>query len=432
MVEYIDNKIKNDSKTTLIVKEPQWVVDSRKEDPLGRTFWVGVGNKFLANELLPINATEEMVDDFRNKGYDMWQVPWGYLESFQLNIDEAICSIIGIATASSLKFISGGKLKEAKLNSYINPFTKDVITVGNDPEDHLQYANFFDLSVISEEDKARPLFIHLDMSLSGDKTGIAGVWIMGRKHVVNNLLTDGYDGNTAAVIDRLGVVQDDSSDLIYKLAFSVSVEAPKGAQISFAKHRTFIRWLRDQGFVIKNISSDTYCAANIHQDLQAEGFKTSILSVDRTTKDANGKPMCLPYYYLKIAIYERRLLIYQKCDQLTNELVDLEKLSDGHIDHPKNGSKDQADAVCGALYSASQFSEEYSYSYGGELLETMLDANADASTPDKANQMYILSTFQQELDNIYSELNRCTEIERQQQREDIIDYSDISDGIIVL
>ena len=432
LVEYIDNKIKNDSKTTLIVNEPQWVVDPRKEDKYGRTFWVGVGNKLLANELLPIGATEEVVNEYRDKGYDLWQVPWGYLEAFQLNIDEAICSIIGIATASSLKYISGDKLKQAKLNTYINPFTKDVIEVGNDPDDHLQYANFFDLSVVSEADKARPLFIHLDMSLSGDKTGIAGVWIMGRKANDNNLLTDGYDGNTAAVIDRLAVAQDDSSDLYYKLAFSVSIKAPKGKQISFAKHRTFIRWLREQGFAIKCITSDTYCAANIHQDLQAEGFKTNIISVDRTTRDANGKPMCLPYYYLKTALYERRLLLYAKCDQLTDELIDLERKSDGHIDHPQNGSKDQADAVCGALYSASQFSEEYSYSYGGELLETMLDANADVSTPDKANQMYILSTFQQELENIYSDLNRCTEIERQQQREDLIDYSDISDGIIVL
>jgi len=29
--------------------------------------------------------------------------------------------------------------------------------------------------------KKKPLFIHLDMSISGDKTGIAGVWIKGKK-----------------------------------------------------------------------------------------------------------------------------------------------------------------------------------------------------------------------------------------------------------
>jgi hypothetical protein len=29
--------------------------------------------------------------------------------------------------------------------------------------------------------KYKPLYIHLDMSLSGDRTGIAGVWLKGKK-----------------------------------------------------------------------------------------------------------------------------------------------------------------------------------------------------------------------------------------------------------
>ena len=62
---------------------------------------------------------------------------------------------------------------------YENPFTKEIIEVGNNPEDHMQYANFFDLSKIPDSLKARPMFIHLDMSSGslgkGDKTGIAGV-----------------------------------------------------------------------------------------------------------------------------------------------------------------------------------------------------------------------------------------------------------------
>mgnify|MGYP006935594051 FL=1 len=28
---------------------------------------------------------------------------------------------------------------------------------------------------------SKPLFIHLDMSISGDMTGIAGTWIIGKK-----------------------------------------------------------------------------------------------------------------------------------------------------------------------------------------------------------------------------------------------------------
>lgn len=122
-----------------------------------------------------MDADDSLVDEFRRKGYDMWQVPIGYLETFQNNVDEAICSIIGIATASTLKFLSGARLEQIKTDSYQNPFVKDVIEVGNSPDDHLQYMNFFDMSRVDPSDIGRPMFIHLDMSVSNDKTGIAGV-----------------------------------------------------------------------------------------------------------------------------------------------------------------------------------------------------------------------------------------------------------------
>ena len=78
-----------------------------------------------------------------------------------------------------------------------------------------------------------------------------------------------------------GKNSDSSRELQYKLAFSVSVKAPKGFQVSFEKNRNFIRWLRDRGFAIKGVSSDTYQSAQIQQDLKSDGFKTEIISVDR-------------------------------------------------------------------------------------------------------------------------------------------------------
>ena len=144
---YIENKRITDSKNTLVVDEPQWVVDSRKDSDT--KFWVGLGNKFLANELLPLDVTDEQLEEYRAKGYELWQVPIGYLDTFQQNLDEAICSIIGKATASSLKYISGERLLSAKVDTYKNPFTKDVIEVGNAPDDITQYSDFFDLSTIS-------------------------------------------------------------------------------------------------------------------------------------------------------------------------------------------------------------------------------------------------------------------------------------------
>jgi hypothetical protein len=252
------------------------------------------------------------------------------------------------------------------------------------------------------------------MSLSGDKTGIAGTWITG-KHPT-----------------QAGENADSSRELQYKLAFSVSVKAPKGFQVSFEKNRNFIRWLRDRGFAIKGVSSDTYQSAQIQQDLKSDGFKTEIISVDRV--DSTSK-LCLPYHYLKSAIYERRVKIYEKCDLLTDELVGLERLSDGHIDHTADGinSKDQADAFCGSLYLASKFADEYSYSYG-ENLEAALDVSLE--TNDTLLKTQMIAEFENELTKLYfdtcKEVGQTPSMVTPQQREEYERYQDIASGIIIL
>ena len=404
---YIEMKRQNESKTTLIVDEPQWVIRNDKGTPNDPgSFYVAVGNKFLAHELLPVGASEEEVNAYREKGYFMLKVPPIYREAFEDNMDLALTDNAGISTSSSTKYISGVRLNQAKVDTYKNPFMKDVIEVGNSPEDVLQYANFFDLSKVNPKDMARPLFIHLDMSLSGDKTGIAGVWITGKRP------------------QKVG--EEPSKELEFKLAFSVSVKAPKGFQVSFEKNRNFIRWLRDRGFAVKGISSDTYQSAQIQQQLKADGFNTKILSVDRID---NSTRTCLPYAFFKSAIYERHIQIYKDCPLLTEELVSLERLSDGHIDHPQNGSKDQADAACGAIFLASEFADEYSYDYG-ENLETSLDINVAVSDEFKKHQM--ISEFQDELTKIYAEMALADETINYQKKQEYESYQDIMAGIIIL
>ena len=272
--DYIETKKKNESKTTLIVDEPQWVVDSRKDSP--EKFYVAIGNRFLANELLPLNPPKDLIDEYRAKGYTMLAVPIGYRENFEDNIDGALTDIAGIATAASLKYISGVRWNEIKTARYENPFTKEIIEVGTAKDDNLQYYNFFDLSKVSDEMRAKPLYVHLDMSRKGDKTGIAGVYVLGKKPKIEG--------------------EDSSREMFYRVAFNVSVKAPKGYEISFDKNRIFIRWLREQGFNLASISSDTFQAAQIQQQLISDGFDVKTISVDRL--DPQTK-QCLPYAYLK-------------------------------------------------------------------------------------------------------------------------------------
>lgn len=405
--DYIKRKAE-DAKT-LIIDEPQWVVRNDKGTPNDPgAFWVAVGGKMLASELLPVDVSDEVVQTYRVKGYKMIKIPPIFRRDFETNMDQALMDIAGEASTSAAKFISGERITAAKITSYENPFVKDIIEVGDGLDDYLQYANFFDLSKIKPEDKARPLFIHLDMSTGGkgkgDKTGIAGVWITGKSPSIPG--------------------QESSLTLRYKLAFSVSVKAPKGHNISFIKNQNFIKWLRDQGFSIKMISADTFQSAAVLQELSYAGFNTKIQSVDRT----NSEHICEPYYYLKSAIYDRRVEIYDKCDLLTEELVNLEKEASGKIEHPeggKYGSKDQADAFCGALYAASQFAEEYAYDYG-ETLAATLDANLEETSNDKAEW---LDLYTKDLIRTYAEIE---DTRTQQEKDRLQQLQNIADGIILI
>lgn len=358
---YIDMKKRNESKTTLVIDEPQWIIRTDKDSP--NKFCVAVGNKFLNSEVLPLSATEEDLAIYRDRGYSILRVPMGFYEAFIDDIDIALTDIAGISTTNATKYISGARWAALKVDGLQNPFTKEVLIVGNDPADKAQYYDFFDLTKIDPALKSRPLYVHLDMSLSGDKTGIAGVWIKGKKP------------------HQEGV--PDSKELYYRLAFSVSIQAPKGHQVSFEKNRQFIYWLRENGFNIKKITCDTFQSADLMQSLTAHGYNSEVLSVDRVNQDR----ICIPYQYFKSTIYEERLELYPTT-LLTEEVVGLERNNNGKIDHPMGGtvgSKDQVDAVCGAIYTASLDAEQFAFDYG-DTLEAMTKVS---SNQNPQNQLII-------------------------------------------
>ena len=64
METFIQNKKKQESKTTLIVDEPQWVIRTDKDSP--NKFKVALGNKFLNSEVLPLNITDEELKTLRD------------------------------------------------------------------------------------------------------------------------------------------------------------------------------------------------------------------------------------------------------------------------------------------------------------------------------------------------------------------------------
>ena len=373
---YIDNKRKNNSKTTLIIDEPQWVIRTDKDSP--NKFYVAVGNKFLNSELVPLDATEADLQIYRNRGFSLIHVPMGYYENFVDDIDVALTDIAGISTSNSQRYISGVRWTEIKNDTRQNPFVKEVLEIGNGPEDTTQYYDYFDMSRVTKEYKRFPLYIHYDMSISGDKTGIAGTWIV-RKTVTK-------DGNLP------------SRDLFFALAFSVSIKAPKGRQISFEKNRQFAYWLKEQGFNIKGISSDTFQSYDTLQALKSKGFNCDVVSVDRLTDK-----VCLPYQYFRSTIYEKRLDVYPT-KLLTDEVIGLVRDGNGKIDHTSAGggidSKDQVDACCGSIWNASQHAEEFAFEFGESLADS-IDVNLDG---ESLTEKQITVDFEEELNKMFDPL----------------------------
>ena len=347
--EHIKKKLRNDGENTFLVDEPVWNIRPASEY-LGIRFKVAQGNRFLASEIIPDDAD---IKHYIDKGHIILDVTIEYRNAFEDDIDRALCDYAGVSSSDSTKYISGARLSAVKRPEFQNPFTKDIIETGNAKDDLVQYYDFFDSSKIPEELKSRPLFVHLDMSVSGDRTGIAGVWIVGKKPPVPD--------------------QPASKELFFRLAFSTSIKAPKGHQVSFEKNRQFIYWLREQGFNIKGVSTDSFQSTDTGQSLAARGYNYSQISMDRVSSDHINHP----YQYFKNTIYEERIEMYDS-QLLTEEILQLERLQNGKIEHSdggKTGSKDISDAVAGALYNASQHAEEFAFDYA-ETYDTIVNTNS--------------------------------------------------------
>lgn len=114
----------------------------------------------------------------------------------------------------------------------------------------------------------------------------------------------------------------------------------KDKSVDFADVRNFIISLRRRGFKIGLVTFDRWQSHDTMNILTREhGIKTDILSVAKKHYDDFLSTM-----------YEGRLF-GPKIDLLIKELGELKEVK-GKVDHPRKGSKDLSDAVCGAIFNA--------------------------------------------------------------------------------
>lgn len=304
-----------------IVDRPQWeVLPKSMFSP--ETFFIAVGGKSQKGFVVPDNQSDEAsLDDLRKQGFTILQPPRDMRSEFVADFEIALRDLAGIAVPGMLSFITQASLTSCISNTRKNPFYNDILTIGT--KDSLTISEFFHMSEIDSRTKHIPHYIHLDLSLNTDRSGISMVHQFGQKDITTP------DGK---VIAQPIVCHD----------FSVAIQAPRGDKIPYAKILAFICWLRKQGFNIAGVSRDQFQSEYMAQLLESEGFSVSLISLDRTPDG---------YIALRSMLLEERIDMLN-VEMLISELIHLQRDSvTGKVDHPLGGSKDVSDSFAGAIWN---------------------------------------------------------------------------------
>jgi len=209
-------------------------------------------------------------------------------------------------------------------------YMKSDLHIGYLLRDNVDYKNHGMLAVnlnYLPHDLDTPRYIHIDMSSTGDRTGIACVKINGNK--VNG---------SGEVVPT------------FVVEFAASIQPSKEAPIEPSVVRRFVQDLKSvYGLNIYKVTYDGVSSPESIELLKKNGIDSEYFSCDRTMN---------AYVYLKDAMADGRVLLHNN-PILSKELVNLEMTKvGGHekYDHPKGSghSKDISDCVASAIYVASK------------------------------------------------------------------------------
>ena len=173
-------------------------------------------------------------------------------------------------------------------------------------------------------DPDKDYFIHVDLAQKHDHCAVA------MSHVnkwVNVKVTDNYS-QPAPVIEvdaiRYWTPTPDKS-------------------VDFTEVKDFILALKTRGFKIRVCTFDRWNSHDMMQQLKTYGINTEILSVAKKHYDD-----------MAMVVLEERLN-GPHIPLLIDELLQLKIMRD-KVDHPRKGSKDLADAVCGSIFNCISMS----------------------------------------------------------------------------
>lgn len=276
-------------------------------------------------------------------------VPVEYLNDFKTKPYDTLRDVLGISSNALSPFIkSRHKIFECVelglergLESIL---VKDHVFLSVDGMPHLKPGVYC-------VNPSKPRYVHIDLSRTGDRCGIAmvrfdGLVECGRKNGETELMP-------TATVEMSCTIQPDANN-----------------EIDIAEVRAFVKQLKTRyGFPIKAVSYDGFDSRESIQQWRKDGMRASVLSVDRSDT---------PYKQFRDAMYDKRIALLED-KVITDEILELEYDDDKKkVDHPVHGTKDGSDAICGAY---ANLLEKRSTWMGGSLGEGPDGERLPAGTP---------------------------------------------------
>lgn len=301
-----------------------------------KKFRVLVGKGRLRSRILNEGENvEELIAS--TEGARTVEVPEDFRPDFENNLEEALRDIAGVSTDSISPFIHRTeKVYGAVDKKLIHPFSCVQYDPLNPHDGFL-----WDALVTADPNGGwRPIMtpeavrhIHIDPSMlvrGGDAVGFVMAHISGRKNVQRR--------------NRDGAVFTESAPVFF-VDFMLRIIPPRSEEVSLGDVRRLVYELSSRGFPIRTVTMDRFQSADSIAKFHKKGYKSDVVSVDSSSD---------PYDFLKEALYEDRMIMYEY-EPVQTELLRLEWDQRRHkVDHPKDGSKDVADALAGVIYTLTQ------------------------------------------------------------------------------
>lgn len=311
---------------TLIVNRPIYEV-APKDRYSGKTFSVAVGTK--TDESFIISTEEE--EDFKDRAYSVYKVPMEHYSAFDGDITGGIRDILGIPSKTA-----GLYFDEDKVNNAINPNLKNIFRSCTIPlgfNDNTKLTDYVDISRIDTRLIRYPIFVHHDLSLRGDGTGIFG-------HAVCH---DTYLDDQK---------EDETITWRFLPVFYAQIRPlRKGDQIPLHKIREGVIELKDKfNLNIQAVSADGYQSAEMLQQYKLAGIPSYLISMDRAPS--------IPYSFARTNVNTGRVFLPDE-PLLKEEMLHLvENRLEQKIDHLPGFSKDVCDAWGGSQYCALEHNKK--------------------------------------------------------------------------